>query len=189
MIRVVEPKDYCYYRSRIDVFMGLLSYQESFHLSDEEQKRCTFFIAEEDGDVYGGAVLREISINQLPHRLKNNVLNFMPHQKEVWEGKLFVRNEPLNSLNRNKSSPLFYLSLLEKFLGFGSQKGSNLLFLSVNQVEYLRIQKGGHWPYVAEVNPPSSLDGLFHGVISLRRPQEKVVTKWNGIPRSARCLG
>lgn len=35
------------------------------------------------------------------------------------------------------------------------------------------------WPYVVEIKPHESLDGLFHGVLSLTENQPR--SRWNAI--------
>ncbi|MBY0272080.1 MAG: hypothetical protein K2X02_01505 [Alphaproteobacteria bacterium] len=71
MFRIIEPKDYTYYRARIDLFIGLMKLKQDLPLSHEEQAYSTFIINEgENGIIYGGAILFKQPINTLPTQLR-----------------------------------------------------------------------------------------------------------------------
>jgi len=175
MLRVIEPKDQCYYRSRIDVFMGLLNSQDSFHLPPEELSKATFIIAEkEEGEVFGGAILYKKYISELQDEIQNTLLTCTPHKTEVWACTPFICIEHhALAFDRDSFIKIFYRELLEKFLEFGNKEEAPFLCLTLHKDEYRRTKKKGDWPYVLEIKLEESVDELFHGILPLNGGEPK----------------
>jgi hypothetical protein len=47
MFKLIEPKNYPYYRARIDLLIGLMQLTQNISLTYEEQARSTFIVGEE----------------------------------------------------------------------------------------------------------------------------------------------
>ncbi len=173
MLKIIGPKEHCYYRSRIDLVMGMMQFSQNISLSSEEQDVSPFIIGEDENcDVYGGAVLYKKSVATLHDHLKGVISAIIPQKEEVWGGSLslFI-DDKMPSLGMADSDFYheFYKNLLEEFISFGEKEGVRFLCLTLDPLEYLRTKKKGLWPYILEVTPQHSLDGLFHGILSLSK--------------------
>src|SRR5438876_2012413 len=110
MFKLIEPNRHCYNRSRIGLFMGLMKLQQNFLFSDKEQSEATFIIAEEDeGNVYGGALLHKKQVRDLARQVQETLLIFIPHKTKVWTCIPFIclEHNALSS-SSNKFIQTFY---------------------------------------------------------------------------------
>jgi hypothetical protein len=178
MFKLIEPKHYPYYRGRTDLLVGLMQLSQDISLSYEEQACSTFVVGEEDaGTVFGGAILNERHVNTLPVSLQKAVSASVPHMDYVWTGTLALCIE--NEQRGSGFARLFYRNLLKQLDEFGHQEDIGFLSLTLNPREYLRTKDEGFWPYVSEITPSKSSDGLFHGVLALSARKAKVpVRPW-----------
>jgi len=169
MIKVVEPKDHCYYRSRIDIFMQFLALQDNFYLSREELSKATFIIAEKEaGDVYGGAILHKKYVSDLRGNIKKALLTVISEKAEVWSCTPFICLEH-HSLahDKDKFVKTFYSELLKIFLEFGNHEKISFLCFRLNKDEYLRSMNAGGWSYALQTKSKDSPDGFLYGILSL----------------------
>lgn len=177
MLKIIEPKHQCYYKSRVDLLMGLMRLYQDIPITTEEQARATFIVGEdENSGIYGGAILHQKSVNDLQSQLKGIVSTLSPEIEDVWVGTLaFLVEDKKMSLNSGSFTPpqKFYKNLLEKFIEFGETEGVRFLCLTLNPFEHLRTKNRGFWPYILEVKPQDSLDGLFHGILPLSERKYK----------------
>lgn len=178
MLKTIEPTQQCYYKGRIDLLMGLMRLYQDIPLSYEEQTQATFIVGEdEESGIYGGSILHKKNVTELQSQLKGIVSTLTPHMEEVWVGTLsFFIEDKRASFNTNGSDyhQKFYKELLEKFMEFGRQEGIGYLCLTLNPFEHLRTKNRGFWPYILEVKPQDSLDGLFHGILPLSQRKYKL---------------
>lgn len=176
MFKIIEPPRQCYYKGRLDLFIALMKLQQRFCLSSEEQSQATFILAEEEeGEVYGGAIFYNKSPQDLHPQIKKRLLRLCPAEETMWEATLFLRSERLSYVRERSSfMQIFYRNLLEKLSEVGRERGASFLCLTLSPIEYFRIRKRSFWPWVVEINPQDSLDGLFHGILSLKinKPEE-----------------
>lgn len=181
MFKIIEPQRQCYYRSHIDLFMGLMQLQQSLYFSPEEKSQATFIIAEEEeGEIYGGAFLHRKRVKDLHLKIRSLLSTFIPDEKWVWECTFFLEPYGLSSAaDRPQFMEVFYRDLLEKLREFGSKKNSGFLCLTLNPIECLRIKKKIFWPWILEISPQESLDKLFHGIISFKGEEKKDFGKAN----------
>lgn len=175
MLKIIEPDSQRYYRSCIDLLMGSMQLHQNIPLTTEEQKRATFIIGiDEASNIYGGAILYKKSVRDLQAQLTDVVSTLIPEAEDVWGGTLsFLMAEKASALpiDRANETQKFYKDLLVKFIEFGHQKEIRFLCLTLNPFEHLRTRTRGFWPYILEVKPQDSLDGLFHGILPL--PEKK----------------
>lgn len=178
MLKIIEPTQQCYYKARIDLLMGLMRLYQDIPLSYEEQTRATFIVGEdEECGIYGGSILHKKNVTDLQSQLKGVVSTLTPQMEEVWVGTLsfFIedKKEPFN-VHGGGCHQKFYKNLLEKFMEFGNKEGIGYLCLTLNPFEHLRTKNRGFWPYILEVKPQDSLDGLFHGILPLSEKKYKL---------------
>jgi len=178
MLKIIDPAQQCYYKARIDLLMGLMRLYQDIPLSYEEQSQATFVVGEDEKTgIYGGSILHKRSVSDLQSQLKNIVMTLTPHTEEVWVGTLsfFLEDKKaFTSPEEIMCYKKFYKNLLEKFVEFGNEEGIRFLCLTLNPFEHLRTKNRGFWPYILEVKPQDSLDGLFHGILPLSEKKYKI---------------
>jgi len=161
MFKIIEPQDYCYYRGRVDLFIELMQSRHSLPLSCEEKKLSTFIVGQsDDGHVYGGAILQHQHVSELPDSIEPVISAVIPNQEYVWAATF-------SCCENQGDTSFFYRDLLKQFTAFGKEKNSRFLCLSLSPEEYLRTKKQEGWPYVLEVAPQDTAEGIFHGILSL----------------------
>ncbi len=172
MLKLIEPKDHYNYRSRINLFLGLLEFYQNTTLHLEEQSQCSFILdEEEDGHISGGAILYKKSISDLDKNIEKLVTAFPLNTDYVWASTLvFCHPSQVMQVYFQE----FYENLLEAFREFAYQEDINFLCLTLNPLEYLRTKNKGCWSYIMEVKPQESIDGLFHGILPLSEHNYKV---------------
>ncbi|MBX9786076.1 MAG: hypothetical protein K2Y08_01940 [Alphaproteobacteria bacterium] len=179
MFRTIEPKDYSYYRARIDLFIGLIKLKQDLPLSCEEQAYSTFIIDEgENGIIYGGAVLYKQSVNTLPTQLRTFLSTCVVNGEDVWvcTPALCFESTNISSTNKDKLnfSQAFYSRLLQKLNEFGKEKSIDFLCLTLNSFERLRIKDKKVWSCLLEVGPKKNLNSFFYGILPLSHQKRKL---------------
>ena len=60
---------------------------------------------------------------------------------------------------------------------FGKKEEADFFILSLRPAEFIKIKTHGHWPFLIEILPNASSDGLFHGLLALKPEKPKTHTK------------
>lgn len=176
MFKNISPSYQRYYKGRIDLFMGLMGLYQDVSLVSEEQRQATFIIGEDGNNgLYGGAVLHKYSVSDLQGQLQAVISTFDPEREEIWMGTLscFIEDKVLSLDDKMAAYKAFYRELFEKFMEFGEEEKVRYLCLTLNPFEHRRTKNKGLWPYILEIQPQESLDGLFHGILSLSARKAK----------------
>lgn len=178
MFKIIEPKDHFLHHERIEALLDLFKVYHHFELSPEERVLTTFMIAEDERrGVYGGALLYPKKIGSLYSKIKNLISVLHSRGRKIWVVNLCLcleEDNPVESLTKLELCQSFYAILLKKFMKFGRKKNAKFLILSLHPTASFKEKTYGRWPYLFEINPKESLDGLFHGILSLR--SEKCVS-------------
>jgi hypothetical protein len=166
MFTLIESNEYCYYKNRIDLLIELMNLHQELPFSYEE-RACSTFIIGEGLYTYGGAVLLKRHIDDLQSEIKGVVSSLSPNQNYIWTGtlSLCIENKLVSSMARRDE--IFYKNLFKTLKHFGKKNNIDLLYLTLNSAEHHRTKSKRLWPYILEINPQDSLDGLFHGLIHL----------------------
>lgn len=163
-------------RSYMDRFLKKIKSHSSFHPLPRNISQAKFiFTQESPASNFGGAVLLKQAIPSL-HRDLRKTWGALCKENETWvctAGLSVV--EGMDTENVCKE---FYASLYEKLCLFGQEMHVSYLYVILNPGEYLSTEAMGFWPYVAEIRPCNSYDGLFHGILSLAIPTP-VISQWH----------
>ncbi|HUX79484.1 MAG TPA: hypothetical protein VMW10_07075 [Alphaproteobacteria bacterium] len=184
MFKIIEPNYHCFYKSLIDRFMDLTRSCSSLGLSQKDQNAATFILNDDrETGVYGGALLLKKKLNDFPPELVKTLADFISPQESMWRCII--------SLSVEKESPLydtdeimhfyqiFYRKLYNRLVGFGKKEETGFLCVSLDSGEYLCMEGLIVWPYVFEIKPQDSSDGLFHGILPLiGSPYEDYQRSW-----------
>ena len=178
MLRIIEPKDHCFHRSRIEALLDLFQIYHNFELTLEEKISSTFIIAEDERNgVYGGAILYKKKVGALYDKIRNIVSVFHPTGRKVWVGHLCLsldQSEPFSAFNELELCRNFYQNLLKRFIKFGRKKKTKFFILSLHPMASFKEKTYGQWPYLLEVSQKEATDGLFHGVLGLNPAKRRV---------------
>lgn len=170
MLNIIEPKDHCDYRSRIDSFLGLLKVYQSFSLTEEEKENATFILGSDNKrGVYGGAVLYEQKVRDLYKDMGKIVSSFQPERENVWTARLglYIEDEYTFNSETRELRENFYKDLLKHFIDFGEKKNIDFLVLNLCSSDFHRTKHSGYWYYTLEINACNSSDDLSHCILSL----------------------
>ncbi len=123
---------------------------------------------------FGGAILLKQKISSV-HRELRKTWGSLCNETDTWlcTAGLSVGD----SINTEQVCKDFYVSLYEMLCHFGKEENINYLYVILNPGEYLSTEAMGFWPYVAEIRPHESYDGLFHGILSLTYPPP-MISQW-----------
>lgn len=124
----------------------------------------------------GAACLLKKEMSEIYEDLGDLVGTLVIHNNYIWECSTIylelsshypVPNTPEGDL----FSQDFYRGLYEEFVKFGIKKRINFIIVKLNADVYFSTKEIGLWPYVVEIKPQISADGLFHGILPLRGSQ------------------
>ena len=92
--------------------------------------------------------------------------------EQGWECSTIYFDGPSSFLSRHSEEVHlfmqdFYRKLYEGLVAFGVRKNIHFVIMKLLYDTYLATRDIGLWPYVVELKPPQSPDGLFHGVLPL----------------------
>ncbi|OJW50153.1 MAG: hypothetical protein BGO67_02155 [Alphaproteobacteria bacterium 41-28] len=164
MFNIIEPKDHHLFKTIVDFFSRFIIERDMLYYSFQDHKRATFIAIKNQSDsVLGGAILLKQRIGILHQRVGQHLSTLAPNNGEVWTCSLFLQGEN-HSLSQGESfCKLFY----QQLVAFGMKEKIEFLCMILEQGEYFFTEIIGSWPYVFEVQPHESRDGLFHGILSL----------------------
>ncbi|HUX79409.1 MAG TPA: hypothetical protein VMW10_06670, partial [Alphaproteobacteria bacterium] len=150
------------------------------------------FILNDDREtgVYGGALLLKKKLNDFPPELVKTLAEFVSPQECMWKCiiSLFLQKEsPLYETDEIMHfCQTFYRKLYNRLVGFGKKEETGFLCVSLDSGEYLCMEELIAWPYVFEIKPQDSSDGLFHGILPLTgSPYEAYKKAWRGLDLSS----
>ncbi len=126
----------------------------------------------EKGKIIGGACLLKKDLHSLQGDIADLIATLTSPHKQVWECSAVYFDalpqyaswdaENLHLLMQN-----FYRTLYDGLVAFGLKKNAHFIVMKLLNETYSETRTIGLWPYVIELKPTSSSDGLFHGVLPL----------------------
>ena len=190
MFKIIEPKYHCFYNGLIDRFMDLTKCS-SLGLSQQDQNGATFVLTEDrDSGVYGGALLLKKELNDFPPELVKTLSDFVSPQESMWKCTISLSFEKESLLYETNEimhfCQIFYRKLYNRLVGFGKKEETGFLCVSLDSGEYLCTEGLILWPYVFEIKPQDSSDGLFYGILPLTgSPYEAYQKAWKTLNLSS----
>lgn len=155
---------------------------QSKHGASEEPKNTIFIIADEKRkELVGSACLFKKELSMIQEDVRELVMT-LPLHNRVWEcSNVYIETAYKNLEPENKDSTgfsqNFYRGFYEGLVEFGKQKKANFVIMKLSSDVYNATKKYGSWPYVVELKPENSPDGLFHGILPLTGSQYKAYQK------------
>lgn len=179
MFRIIEPKDHSFYKEQINLLRELMSKQQGIKVCEEDTSHTTFFIEKSKNDIWIGGFLSLRESRNIPKSIKGKFdCLYKPHQ-QVWYGAFFSQLKGeyfLESFSRTRRALSdiyrvlyedFYKSLYQELIDFGKKQNIKVITLTLPPHDYLHIEEVRSWPFLSVLTPGESLDGYFHGVLSI----------------------
>lgn len=143
-----------------------------FHFFNDEKSISIQVSSSEGNVVSGGALLVQKSLQDLPPKMRTAMTSFATSEGKVWLGTVHLHLENTHSFPEFEPyCKAFYQKLYESLVDFGQHNEARFLSMILVPGEYLSTEVIGLWPYVLEVKPHETRDGLFHGVLSLSKAE------------------
>jgi hypothetical protein len=169
MFITVPPLHHASHKAFIDPFLSFIKADSRLRQSFWNHKKATFILTQDETKgVYGGALLRKARLDLVRRNLGKDMAYFIPKTGEMWTCTVCIQ-ATINDyiLQYDTLCASFYRQLYEKLTEFCMKERTTYLWMILLPVEYLSTEHLGFWPYVFQVRPQDSLDGLFHGILSL----------------------
>lgn len=144
--------------------------------SSKNQNNDVFIVGKGREEIsLGGAYLQKRGLPDIQEDLRE-IVTALPPYDYVWECSdiyFEIPNRCPGSVEPKWDyySRSFYRGLYEEFIEFGKMKGISFIIMKLPHETYLSTKEFGLWPYVVELRPDSSPDGLFHGILPLTGSQ------------------
>ncbi len=171
MFTFIEPTYDSFSKSSTHSFLEKIKNNSALSHFFQDPQQGHFILTEDPTNgILGGAFLLKQKIISLHKDIRKSLPSFTSHNHEVWTCliALYFENNHL-SAHFELFCKTFYQNLYRELVQFGLRYKINFLCMSLEPGEYLCTEAIGFWPYVVEVRPQDSLDGLFHGVLSLSK--------------------
>ncbi len=144
---------------------------ESFFLKNREK---TFIVAQGgEKELIGGACLLKKRLMDVHEDVRELLTTLVFYEDCVWECscvclEISSKFSSSAALQCEQFSQNFYRALYEKLVEFGRRKDLGFIVMKLTQETYEATRGLGLWPYVVELKPETTSDGLFHGILPLR---------------------
>lgn len=179
MFKLIEPNNQHSNESLITPFLMTLQNDPVLRFFSQHPDQATFIITSDEAKgIYGGALLSKKRLATLHPSLKKSMASFASEDGYVWmcTVSLSIKTDVL-AYNFEAFCNVFYRELYNTLHQFGQKEEINFLGVVLEPGEYLCTEVIGLWPYVMEIRPQDSSDGLFHGILSLPKNQPYMCIK------------
>ena len=166
----IESEHHHFHNPRVQGLLDILKKAQRFELSPDEKKLATFFVTDnKEYGVYGGAVLLK---KKVLNAHKNRESRYAFQGEHLWTcslGLSLPNKDPfLMSGDMVSFVHLFYKELYATLVAFGAEREALFLWVTLDPVEALLLDKVGNFPFILQIKPETTVDGLFHGLLALR---------------------
>ncbi|OJW51482.1 MAG: hypothetical protein BGO67_07000 [Alphaproteobacteria bacterium 41-28] len=179
MFKLIEPKNQDLQKPIINLFLRNIHKNPVLSETFPNPNNATFIVTEDTArGIHGGALLLKQNFTSLHRYIRKSLSSLASQNQEVWTCAVALHMENYSLVDHFEPfCKTFYQNLYEKFIEFGKQEKISFLCMILEPGEYLCTEVIGFWPYVVEVRPQESLDGLFHGILSLTYNPSQVTLK------------
>lgn len=126
-------------------------------------------------NLIGGAYFQKLPLLEIQEDLRELVSTFPLHGHVLQCSGVFlgVRDEkaPFKHTDWDFFCRSFYCSLYETMIELGKLNGVKFMIMKLTPQVYDLTKEFGTWPYVVQLKPHDSTDGLFHGILPLTGTQ------------------
>lgn len=160
-----------------------MTFFQGINCSLKDHKKSSFIIAKDDKNkIIGRACVLKKQLKDIQEDVRELVTTLAVHDGYVWECSGVFFDTSFSSLRSEGLefrlfSQIFYRGLYEGLVEFGTKQEISFVIMKLSAEVYLATKESGLWPYVVELKPQNSPDGLFHGILPLSGSQYEAYQK------------
>jgi len=190
---IIESQQHNFKNQPVDLIAKKLKLLQGKEGSLKSQNNIIFIIAEgfEKGIIGGACVLKK-ELKNIQEDIRELIRPMDIYHDYVWEcSSVYLETSPKypapGTAEAEHLSQSFYKELYEGLVLFGTKKGVGFVTMRLIADAYASTKEFGLWPYVVELRPESSPDGLFHGVLPLTGSEYEAYQKeWETLGKNIR---
>ncbi|MDI9640448.1 hypothetical protein QM565_32635 [Geitlerinema splendidum] len=176
MFTIVLPKSHDLHRDSITLLEKLFDNNPNLNTPFQDKEQAIYLIEDNVLEGYvGGALLVKSKMSSLHRKMGYRDMALSCHKEEVWTCSISLQIQNA-AFDFEAMGKIFYQRLYKELVNFGTENNVSFLYLILDPGEYLCTEALGFWPYVVENRPQESIDGLFHGLLSLAKKRPTVKT-------------
>lgn len=176
MFTTVLPQSHDLHRDSITLFEKLFDNNPNLNTPFQDKEKATYLIENNVLEGYvGGALLIKSKMSSLHRKMGYRDMALSCHKEEVWTCSISLQIQNA-TFDFEALGKIFYQRLYKELVKFGTANDVSFLYLILDPGEYLCTEALGFWPYVVENRPQESMDGLFHGLLSLAKERPVIKT-------------
>ncbi|MBL8676568.1 MAG: hypothetical protein JNJ47_03980 [Alphaproteobacteria bacterium] len=176
MFITIQQKSHDLHRDSITLFEKLFDNNPNLSTSFQDREKATYLIENNILEGYvGGALLVKSKVSSLHRKMRYRDIALSSQKEEMWTCSISLQIQNA-AFDFEVMGKIFYQHLYNELVKFGKTNNVSFLYLVLDPGEYLCTEVLGFWPYVIENRPQGSMDGLFHGLLSLTKERPAVKT-------------
>jgi len=170
---IIESSQYKFTK----LIMEKMDFFQKLNISLENRANTILIIAKtQNRKILGGARLLKKNLENIQEDVRELVTALTSHKGYVWEcSRVYLELSSVHRIpNRSEKKLIlenFYQGLYEELVAFGAREKVSFVITRFLPEVYLSTKEFGLWPYVVELRPQNSPDGLFHGILPLTGSQ------------------
>ena len=180
---IIESQQQIFKKQPIDLITKKMKLLQGNDRPLKEQNDIIFILIENiEKEIMGGACVLKKEFKNIQADVKEFITSLVLPKGDVWECSSVYLETSLQYLPPGRPEAAsfsfgFYRELFEGIVKFGQKKGIGFVIMKLYPEVYAATKEFGLWPYVVELSPESSSDGLFHGVLPLIGSQYEAYQK------------
>lgn len=185
---VVEWKHQTFKNDLIHFMAKKMKLLQGNNFSLRDQQNIIFIITEEvKKGIMGGACVLKNELVNIQEDVRELITTLAHNNGYVWEcSRVYIetpsKHIPLGTPESQHFYQAFYRGLYEGLVKFGKKKRVGFVVMKLTAEDYASTKEYGLWPYVVELRPENSPDGLFHGILPLIGSQYETYQKaWDAL--------
>ena len=187
---IIESQQQIFKNQSIDVLTEKMKFLQGGQHALKNQQNVTFIITEGiKKEIIGGVCVLKSELKNIQEDIKELVATLAHSSGYVWEcSSVYIETSAkyplLGTSEARDFSQDFYRGLYEGLVEFGKKKGAGFVIMKLAAEAYASTKEFGLWPYVVELKPENSPDGLFHGILPLTGSQYEAYQKvWESVDK------
>lgn len=188
---IIESQEELFNDQLIKLIEKEINFFQGMNLPLKDRHKTTFIIAEGwKSGIIGGACLLKKRLKDIQEDVAELITTLAIYEGYVWECSSIYLGMPshlpvpgtFESLTFSRN---FYRGLYEGLVEFGERNKTGFMIMKLTSEIYMASKEFGLWPYVVELKPHYSQDGLFHGILPLTGSQYQSYQKtWQNLETS-----
>ncbi|MBY0501228.1 MAG: hypothetical protein K2P93_04415 [Alphaproteobacteria bacterium] len=188
---IIESQEELFKNQSIKLIEKEINFLQGMDLPLKDRNKTTFIIAEGwERGIVGGACILKKKLNDIQEDVAELITTLTIYESYVWECSSVYLGGPSQVPIPGTYESLtflrnFYRGLYEGLVEFGNKNKTGFMIMKLTSEIYIASKEFGLWPYVVELKPHHSQDGLFHGILPLTGSQyQSYQQTWENLDKS-----